>query len=246
MQAELPNIRQALQWAVRSGNVDTGLYTAAGLWRFWQVRGHTHEARRHLEAMLAEASGSAEARAAGNLAVAQCAFVQGDHAAVQEHVAAAMDVHRRSGDTHSVAFGLMLLGASAGRAGDADHGEPLLREAMDRATAARRRLAGGHGPGLPGDDGQQPRPLRRGATPARGRAARRPPMRRQPARRLVPHQPRPGRPRRRRPRPRPTQVLGGPDLGASPRRRLVRSLGTTRPRQGGNTGRMPSPTPSTS
>ena len=125
IQAELPNIRQALQWAVRSGNVDTGLYTAAGLWRFWQVRGHTHEARRQLEAMLAEPSVSPEARAAGNLAIAQCAFVQGDHVAVQEHVAAARDVHRRSGDTHSVAFGLMLLGASAGRTGDADHGKPL-------------------------------------------------------------------------------------------------------------------------
>ena len=137
IQAELPNIRQALQWAMRSGNVDPGLYTAAGLWRFWQVRGHTHEARRHLEVMLAEASGSAEARASGDLAVAQCAFVQGEHAAVQEHVAAAMDVHRRSGDTHSVAFGLMLLGASAGRAGDADHGEPLLREVMDLASAAQ-------------------------------------------------------------------------------------------------------------
>ena len=79
VEAELPNIRQALQWAVRNGNVDTGLYTAAGLWRFWQVRGHTHEARRHLEAMLAEPSGSTEARATGNLAVAQCAFAQGDH-----------------------------------------------------------------------------------------------------------------------------------------------------------------------
>jgi len=134
IQAELPNIRQALQWAMRSGNLDQGLYTAADLWRFWQVRGHTHEARCHLEAMLAQASGAAEARAAGNLAIAQCAFVQGDHAAVQEHVAAARDVHRRSGDTHSVAFGLMLLGASAGRTGDADHGEPLLREAMDEAT----------------------------------------------------------------------------------------------------------------
>ncbi len=135
VQAELPNIRQALQWAVRSGNVDTGLYTAAGLWRFWQVRGHTHEARRHLEAMLAEPSGSAEARAAGHLAVAQCAFVHGDLAAVREHLTAAMKVHRRSGDTRSVAFALVLLGASAGRAGDADHGKPLLREAMDLATA---------------------------------------------------------------------------------------------------------------
>ena len=55
--------------------------------------------------------------------------------AVREHVAAAMEVHRRSGDTRSVAFGLVLLGASAGRAGDADHGEPLLREAIDLATA---------------------------------------------------------------------------------------------------------------
>ena len=135
MQAELPNIRQALQWAVRSGNVDTGLYTAAHLWRFWQVRGHTHEARRHLEAMLAEPSGSAEARASGNLAVAQCAFVNGDLNVVREHLAAAMEVHRRSGDTRSVAFGLVLLGASAGRAGDADHGEPLLHEAIDQAAA---------------------------------------------------------------------------------------------------------------
>ena len=83
VQAELPNIRQALQWAMRSGNIDTGLYTAAGFWRFWQVRGHTHEARRHLEAMLAEPSGSTEARAAGNLAVAQCAFAQGDLRAVR-------------------------------------------------------------------------------------------------------------------------------------------------------------------
>ena len=136
VEAELPNIRQALQWAVRNGNVDTGLYTAAGLWRFWQVRGHTHEARRHLEAMLAEPSGSTEARAAGNLAVAQCAFAQGDPRAVSQHVHAAMVVHRCRGDTRSVAFGLVLLGASAGRAGDADHGEPHLHEAMDLATAA--------------------------------------------------------------------------------------------------------------
>ena len=135
VQAELPNIRQALRWAVRSGNVDTGLYTAARLWRFWQVRGHTHEARRNLEAMLAEPSGSAEARAAGHLAVAQCAFVHGDLDAVREHLTAATEVHRRSGDTRSVAFGLVLLGASAGRADDADHGEPLLREAIDQAAA---------------------------------------------------------------------------------------------------------------
>jgi predicted ATPase/DNA-binding SARP family transcriptional activator len=137
VQAELPNIRQALQWAMTGGNLDRGLHTAAGLWRFWQVRGHTHEARRYLEAMLAGPSGSAEARASGNLAVAQCAFAQGDSVVVQEHAHAAMDVHRRRGDTRAVAFGLALLGASAGRAGDAAHGEPLLREAMDLASAAR-------------------------------------------------------------------------------------------------------------
>jgi hypothetical protein len=85
--------------------------------------------------MLAEPAGSTEARAAGNLAVAQCAFVQGDPAAVREHVAAAMEVNRRRGDTRSVAFGLVLLGAPAGRAGDADQGEPLLREGAELAIA---------------------------------------------------------------------------------------------------------------
>jgi predicted ATPase/DNA-binding SARP family transcriptional activator len=136
VEAELPNIRQALQWAEGGGNVDVGLFTAAGLWRFWQVRGHTHEARRHVEAQLASPSGTAEARAAGHLTVAQCAFVQGDLAAVREHVAAGMEVYRSRDDNHSSAFGLMLLGASTGLEGDTGHGSSLLHEALELAVAA--------------------------------------------------------------------------------------------------------------
>jgi len=137
VEAELPNIREALQWSTTDGDVDTGLRTAASLWRFWQVRGRTDEARRHLEAMLASPSGSTEARAAGQLTVARCAFHQGDLAAVREHVAACLPVHRRCGDTYSAAFGLMLVGASTGRSGDVDRGTALLREALELARAAR-------------------------------------------------------------------------------------------------------------
>jgi tetratricopeptide (TPR) repeat protein len=137
IQAEVANIRESLQWAVRGGNTDRGLHTVADLWRFWQVRGHTHEARRHLEVMLAKGSASTEAAASAALALTQCAFVHGDLTAVQEHVTAAIEVHRGRGDARSVAFDLMLLGASASRAGDAGRGEPLLREALDVATVAR-------------------------------------------------------------------------------------------------------------
>lgn len=137
VEAELPNIRAAMQWAMQGGNVDTGLHIAAGLWRFWQVRGHTPEARRQVEAMLALPSASTEARASGHLTVARCAFHQGDTTAVREHVAAGIATHRRCGDTYSVAFGLMLLGASAGRADDAERGRLLLQEALEVALAAR-------------------------------------------------------------------------------------------------------------
>ena len=166
--------------------------------------------------------------------------------AVREHLAAAMEVHRRSGDTRSVAFGLVLLGASAGRAGDADHGEPLLREAMDLATAVGDDWLVAMGLGYLGmtvsTQGRYVEARHRLEDGLRG-------VRQCGDSRLVGWF---------------LTNLGQVALAAGDlvgaRRRfsealtwerrladaLVRSLGTTRPRQGGNPGRSRRPTPSTS
>ena len=57
------NIRAALDWAVASGETDLALRLAAGAWRFWQARGHLHEARRRLDEVLALEDGELANRA---------------------------------------------------------------------------------------------------------------------------------------------------------------------------------------
>ena len=51
------NIRAALDWAVTSGEIDLALRLSASAWRFWQARGHLHEARRRVEEVLAVGGG---------------------------------------------------------------------------------------------------------------------------------------------------------------------------------------------
>jgi predicted ATPase/DNA-binding SARP family transcriptional activator len=137
IEAELPNIREALRWSAHGGDADMGLYMTAGLWRFWQVRGPSDEPRQYVEAMLATSRGSVEARAGGHLTVARCAFHQGDSTAVQHHASAALPVHRECGDAYAVGFALMLLGASIGRGEDPERGAALLHEALEHARSAR-------------------------------------------------------------------------------------------------------------
>jgi predicted ATPase/DNA-binding SARP family transcriptional activator len=48
LDAEHANVRAALGWAVGAGDADLALELAAGMWRYWQLRGHLAEARRWL------------------------------------------------------------------------------------------------------------------------------------------------------------------------------------------------------
>ncbi len=137
VQAELANVRQAVEWWVSRGDQEQALTTVARLWRFWQVRGLAHEARARLEALLATADLTDQARADGHLGVARCAFHQGDLAAVQAHVGRSLPQHQRSGDDFSAGFAMMLLGVTRGRTGAAERGAALLRQALDLATASQ-------------------------------------------------------------------------------------------------------------
>ena len=67
LHAELPNIRDAVQWGKDQDDPEQALLTVAALWRFWQIRSLTQEARAHLEDFLTSSHLSDKARAAGHL-----------------------------------------------------------------------------------------------------------------------------------------------------------------------------------
>jgi predicted ATPase/DNA-binding SARP family transcriptional activator len=138
LDAEKDNLRLALSWAAEGGDADCGLRTGAALWRFWQVRGHAGEGRRQLERLLAGRAGSARARAAAQLTVGRCAFLDGDFETLEWSVAASGPVHRKLGDAHSLAFALFILGAAKAAQGD-DQAFELLAEALTVARAAGDR-----------------------------------------------------------------------------------------------------------
>jgi len=133
LDAEYDNLRAALEWAAEGGEPEVGLRTGAALWRFWQVRGHADEGRMQLERLLDRRGGSHAARAAAQLSVARCAFLQGDFEALQRFADASMRVHRRLGDDHSLAFALTILGAATGTRGDHERGQALIHEALSIA-----------------------------------------------------------------------------------------------------------------
>ncbi len=63
IQASHDNIRAALEWGMEHGETDLVLELAACTWRFWQARGHLHEAQRRLEEALAMPGGDPAIRA---------------------------------------------------------------------------------------------------------------------------------------------------------------------------------------
>jgi predicted ATPase len=136
---EHDNLRAALEWAADDGDPDVGLRTGAALWRFWQVRGHLDEGRRRMERLLGSGLGSAPARAAAELTLARCAFIQGDFAALQRYFQACVPLHRERGDDHSSGFALMIMGAATSTRGDTDQGLALLHEALDLARRSADR-----------------------------------------------------------------------------------------------------------
>jgi predicted ATPase/class 3 adenylate cyclase len=50
---EHDNVRSAISWAIRDGETSIALGLVSPCWRFWQMRGHLHEARERLDEVLA-------------------------------------------------------------------------------------------------------------------------------------------------------------------------------------------------
>ncbi|MEU2510130.1 BTAD domain-containing putative transcriptional regulator [Streptomyces sp. NPDC007863] len=104
LDAEHANLRSALGWVGRTGgsgetgDVDLALLMAARMWRFWQLRGHFTEGRRHLEGLLAVDGPASVPRAKAWVGLAGICYWQFDLDASEAAYRRALDLARELED----------------------------------------------------------------------------------------------------------------------------------------------------
>ena len=142
LEAEVDNLRAALDWAEHTGDADVGLRTAAGIWRFWQQRGHLSEGRARLERLLARPSAAARGplRVRALAALGGIAYWQNDNLATRAAYEEAVDIARELRDPKLLASALLDLSFIPLLEQDADGAESILREGLATAQEAGDRV----------------------------------------------------------------------------------------------------------
>ena len=142
------NLRAALDWAVASDEGEIALRLLAAVWRFWQIRGHLHEAEARSRRILALPSAVGQpaalrARALG--ATGSIAYWRGDYPETHRAYHAALAEARLAGDP-------ALLAETLYNAAFAPTPEPpasamfeLARDHVDEALVLYRELGDSRG-----------------------------------------------------------------------------------------------------
>jgi predicted ATPase/DNA-binding SARP family transcriptional activator len=140
---EHDNLRAALDWAAEDGRIEEGLRLAAGLVRFWEIRGHLGQGRARLEGFASAAGGSAAMRAKALTGAAVLAQRQGDIAGARRSYQESLVVQRARGDRIGEATALHGLANLAVSEGDLVTGSSLFEEnlAVARELGATRMEA---------------------------------------------------------------------------------------------------------
>ncbi len=84
-EAERPNLRRTIDWAIATGEADLGLRLAAASWRFWHQRGPLWEGRKALDQLLVLPGATRETRARAFSAAGGLAWWDGDLEASRRH-----------------------------------------------------------------------------------------------------------------------------------------------------------------
>ena len=125
------NIRTALEWGVDHGETDLVLDLAATVWRFWQARGHLHEAQRRIEEALALPGGDPALRAKAIEALGGIFWWRGMMAECVEAYSEALEMQRGLGSGRDLARSLYNYGLASGyETQDFDSAEKLFAEAQ--------------------------------------------------------------------------------------------------------------------
>jgi predicted ATPase/DNA-binding SARP family transcriptional activator len=130
LEAELANLRAALDWA--DGQPEERLRLAGDLGRFWEVRGYYSEARSYLSRLLAEteALGANLGRAKALRVAGAIAYYQGEHAEARSRQGQALEMSRELGDNNGTAWALNELADVLSAQGDAAGAKPLYEESL--------------------------------------------------------------------------------------------------------------------
>ena len=142
LDAEWPDVEQALDWAHRNGENELGLQAAAALWRWWLTSGRLTEGRSWLDRLLTaphDRAGPPGARALASASI--LASESGDYARGAEQGAAALRVFEARGDRAAAAFAATAVGSAHRYLGDLAAARRYFERAMDQ----RKALADRHG-----------------------------------------------------------------------------------------------------
>jgi predicted ATPase len=134
LEQEHDNVSAGLDWAVTSGETDLALRLSAGAWRFWQARGHLHEARTRLEQVLAMEGGEPRFRAKAVEALGGIFWWTSEMGRVVEVYDRALQMQRELGDPKEIANALYNQALSVA------FGENQDFEASNRALDEAERL----------------------------------------------------------------------------------------------------------
>jgi non-specific serine/threonine protein kinase len=149
-EAEHDNLRTALDWSkTNPATAQPGLRLAAGVARFWRLRGYLSEGRTHLTAALAWARAHVPVEPAtvgrAELSLGMLAYLQSDYPAAREHLQNSLKVYRSLGpDSHTgAAHALEMLAEVATEEGDYVTAPELFAEALAlyRGAGDRRGIA---------------------------------------------------------------------------------------------------------
>ena len=131
---ELNNLRIALTWLEKPENAELKLRLAAGLWRYWKNRGHSHEGREHLQRILENVSitptrqASAYARALN--AAGALAYYEGDFSYSEKSREEALEIFRALNNKPGIADCLNGLGNTSISQGHYDSARGFYREGL--------------------------------------------------------------------------------------------------------------------
>jgi len=109
--AELDNIRAAIEWSLASGEVASGMRIGGAMWRFWQQHGHLVEARVLLDRLLeAPQPDDAFARGRAFTGYGGVVYWQGEYEQARQSYEKAIECYRTAGNARYEALGLFDLG----------------------------------------------------------------------------------------------------------------------------------------
>ena len=132
LEADHDNLRAAIDWLARRGDVELELRLAAALGRFWYMRGYLSEGLARLERAVADARDDDATVAKALRTSSALALLRGDYPLARTAAERALELYRRKGDEVGVVRCLSNLGAILHALGDLN----LAAETLDECIRA--------------------------------------------------------------------------------------------------------------